>query len=151
MSLNRIDIMGRLTKNPELRYTNNDKPVTNILINGKMENGANATLHFMPCGGCVVERITVTTLDHTFFLELPVWGGMDTPGKLVCTKGGKTYKTIIGDKHTLHESNGFYDESRIFFDALRNGEALTSDVNTGSYAVSIADHIRHRKTTYTKK
>ena len=32
MSLNRIDIMGRLTKNPELRYTTTQKPVANFTV-----------------------------------------------------------------------------------------------------------------------
>ena len=32
MSLNRIDLMGRLTRDPEVRYTNNQKPVANFAI-----------------------------------------------------------------------------------------------------------------------
>lgn len=147
-------LVGADYKSCHFHYTDieyNAKPVTNILINAQMEDGASATLHFMPCSGCVIERITVTTVDHTFFLELPVWGGMDAPGKLVCTRKGEVYKTVLGDKYTLHESNGFYDESRLFFDSLRNDETLTSDVLSGCSSVTIADHIRHREATYHKK
>lgn len=127
----------------------NGKEVTNTQITAQTQNGATATLHFLPCSGCVAERITVTTSDYTFFLELPVWGGMDAPGKLICTHKGETYKTILGDKHTLHESNGFYDESRIFFESLRRGERPCSDVITGGSSVAIAHCIREKKNSYT--
>ena len=127
-----------------------DKPVVNTKMSAVMKNGATASLTFQPCGGCVVERITVTLPGYTMFLELPVWGGMDAPGRLVCTKGRTAYKTICGDHETMHESNGFYDESRLFFEALQAGEHPASDVVTGADGVVIAQHIRQRKDKYTK-
>ena len=122
--------------------------VTNTAITASMENGATARMQFLPCGGCVVERITVTLVDFTFFLYLPVWGGLDAPGRLECLHKGKLYKTVEGGAYTLHESNGFYDESRLFFDALRSGERPESDVISGLAAVEIARAMRERKDCY---
>lgn len=127
-----------------------EKPVVNTKMSAVMKNGATASLTFQPCGGCVIERVTVTLSGYTLFLELPVWGGMDAPGKLVCTKGKTVYKTICGDRETMHESNGFYDESRLFFDELRTGKRPVSDVITGIPSVAIAHCIRQKKNTYSQ-
>lgn len=128
----------------------NEKPVVNTKLSAVMENGTTASLTFQPCGGCVIERITVTLKGYTVFLELPVWGGMDAPGRLVCTKGKTVYKTIFGDKDSMYESNGFYDESRLFFDELRRGDRPVSDVITGVSSVAIAHCIRQKKDTYNR-
>lgn len=122
--------------------------VTNFHMSAQMENGANATLHFLPCAGCAMERLTVTADGYTFFLELPVPGALEAKGKLVCAQNGEVYKTILGDKDTMFESNGFYDESRLFFDALRSGEQLGSDVASGRSAVAIARCLRNREVAY---
>lgn len=127
-----------------------EKPVINTKMTAVMKNGATASLTFQPCGGCVIERVTVTLSGYTLFLELPVWGGMDAPGRLVCAKGRTVYKTVCGDRETMHESNGFYDESRLFFDGLRAGERPVSDVVTGVSSVAIAQHMRQKKDEYTK-
>lgn len=149
-------LSGSEYKDVSFRYNDiihGGKTVTNIQLSAVMENGATASATFLPCGGCVVERISVTTTDHTFFLFLPVWGGADAPGKLVCMKGGAEYKTIEGGdlvgEYSLHESNGFYDESASFFDLLRAGERPESDVITGKTSVEIAHFIRQRKDKYT--
>lgn len=150
-------IAGSDYKNVSFGYSDivyNDKKVTNIIMSGMSENGASVNLTFMPCGGCVVERITVNAIGYSFFLYLPVWGGADSPGKLICIKDGQEYKTIDGSElvehYTLHESNGFYDESRIFFDELRSGKSPESDVISGMQSVEIAQCIRERKDCYIK-
>lgn len=125
--------------------------VTNTTITAQLESGATARMEFLPCGGCVVERITVTLVEFTFFLYLPVWGGLDAPGRLECLRNGKIYKTVEGGAYTLHESNGFYDESRLFFDALRAGERPESDVISGLAAVEIAACMRKREKHYPAK
>lgn len=129
-----------------------EKTVTNIKLTAKMQNGSSTSVTFLPCGGSVIERITVTLCGYSFFLQLPVWGGSDAPGRLICMKDDKVYKTIQGEdlvkEYTLYESNGFYDESRIFFDELREGKHPVSDVITGHSSVAIAQCIRHKKESY---
>ncbi len=126
----------------------NDRRGINYHIRALYEDGAVANISFLPCSGCVVERIFVSCTDHAFFLELPVWNGMDMPGRLVCTTGGKMYKEIIGTLDTMHESNGFYSESECFFNELRAGAAPRSDVAGTVQAVAIADAMRHRESFY---
>lgn len=137
----------------DIKYKGAD--VTNISVSAVMESGATASLTFLPCGGCVVERISVTLVGYTFFLYLPVWGGADAPGKLVCMKDGKEYKTVSGNdlvkEYSLYESNGFYDESAGFFDMLRAHETPESDVISGETSVELALCIRERRDSYAKK
>lgn len=151
-------IAGSEYQDVSFRYNDmqyRDTTVTNIQMSATMENGTIASASFLPCGGCVVERISVTMTDYTFFLYLPVWGGADAPGKLVCMKYGEEYKTIDGNelvgKYSLHESNGFYSESAEFFDMLRSGQRPKSDVDSGVTSVEIAHCIRQRKQSYTRK
>lgn len=150
-------IAGSEYKDVRFRYNDisyADRTATNIQLSAQMENGATASVTFLPCGGCVVERISVTMTGYTFFLFLPVWGGADAPGKLVCMKDGSEYKTVDGNdlvkEYSLHESNGFYDESAEFFDMLRAGKDLQSDVISGVTSVEIAHCIRQRKDSYTR-
>ena len=126
----------------------NDRTGTNYYITADFESGAAAHISFLTCGGCVAERITVSCKDYTFFLELPVWMGLDMPGRLVCTHGGQAYKTLIGEHDTMFESSGFYDESASFFDLIRAGAAPASDVSSGIQSVEIADCMRRREKIY---
>ncbi len=127
----------------------NDRCGTNFHIRALYEGGAAANISFLTSSGCVVERIFISCTDHAFFLELPVWGGMDMPGRLVCTTAGKVYKEVIGTLDTMYESNGFYGESECFFNEIRAGAAPYSDVADAIQAVAIADAMRHRKAGYT--
>ena len=66
----------------------------------------------------------------------------------------KIYKTVSGDEliseYSLHEANGFYQESQSFFDMLKKGKRPESDVITGASTVDIMQCIRERKTDYKK-
>lgn len=130
----------------------NGKNITNISIMAEMVDGVSASMSFLPCGGCVAERISITLKDHTFFLQMPVWGGVDAPGKLVCMKEGKVYKTVSGDElvseQTVYETNGFYTENADFFDMLRSGKRPVSDIIGATSSVLIAECIRKRKELY---
>lgn len=128
--------------------------VPNISVFAKLENGATASLSFLPRGGCVIERFYVTLPEHTLFLKIPVWGGSDAPGELLCMHDDKVYKRVSGEElvseYTIYEANGFYQESQSFFDLLRKGERPESDVITGVSTVELMQCIRDRKTDYKK-
>jgi len=132
-------------------YLYQGNSICNYYIAAEFENGATANINFIRCGGCVVERLHVSAEDYSFFAELPVWSGMDSPGKITCSHLGEVYKTIIGDKDTMYESSGFYDENASFFDMLRNGAEAFSDVETGIQSVEIADLLRNRVKEYVKE
>ena len=130
-----------------------DKKVTNFYVSAEFENSVHGSIHFLPCSGCGVERIHVSCVDYSFFAELPIFSGndgVDRPGRLVCTKENTIYRTVIGDKDTLFESNGFYEENASFFDLIQSGVSPSSDVATGIQSVEIADCLRKRKPGYSK-
>ena len=128
----------------------NDRVGMNFHIRALYEDGAVSNISFLPCSGCVAERIFVSCRDHAFFAELPVWNGMDMPGRVVCTTAGKRYKEIIGTHDTMYESSGFYTENEYFFNEVRAGVPPYSDVAGAAQAVAIADAMRHREREYRK-
>lgn len=128
----------------------NDKKVTNFYINAEFENYVHANINFLPCSGCVAERIHISCKDHDFFAELPVWGGIDMPGKLMCIKNDAVYKTVTGKEITMFESSGFYQENASFFDLIKQNGTPFSDVITGVQPVEIAGCMRDRKAYYVK-
>ena len=69
----------------EIRFRYQDLPalgagVANIFMDAVMRSGATAHLSFCPVAGVVVERAELHARDHTFFLEIPMWNGYDSPG-----------------------------------------------------------------------
>ena len=127
-----------------------EKKVTNFYVNAEFENSVHANINFLPCSGCAAERIHASCRDYSFFAEIPVWNGMDMPGRLVCVRDGAVYKTVIGQETTMFESNGFYQESASFFDLIKQNGTPFSDVNTGVQPVEIAGCLRDRKPCYKK-
>ncbi|MBR4961648.1 MAG: Gfo/Idh/MocA family oxidoreductase [Clostridia bacterium] len=121
--------------------------VKNIFMNASFTNGAYAQITFMPTGGSVVERITVNTLNNTFFVDLPVWNNMDVPGRLLHIRNDKTLADITGDvlsdNTDMYTLSGFYDENRLFFETIRAGEAAACDLQSAIQSVEIEDCIRH--------
>lgn len=131
-------------------YTYNDNNICNYYLNAEFDNNVFANINFLRCSGCTVERIHVSCEEYTFFLETPVWGGADVPGKLECLNGGRVYKSITGKESEMFECSGFYDENASFFDIVRSGAEPSSDVETGIQSVDIADYMRKRLPSYSK-
>jgi len=126
--------------------------VANIFMECTFTSGARARVNFCPVAGVVVERATVHTLDHTFFLQIPVWGEFDTPGKLQHLQQGKLIAEISGTElpggDETFISNGFYGENAAFFDDLQAGRRPVGDLADARQSVEIADCIRLRKQKY---
>jgi myo-inositol 2-dehydrogenase/D-chiro-inositol 1-dehydrogenase len=128
------------------------KGVTNIYMDCVFESGSAAQLAFCPVAGVTIERAVVNLHDNTYFLNVPVWGGMDTPGRLLHVKGDKVVSDISGlalsSVQELYETNGFYDENASFFDDIRSGRKPVNDVRSALQSVEIAECIRYRKAEY---
>lgn len=126
--------------------------VANIHLNGELVSGAVVQLSFCPVSGTCMERMEVSVWDHTFFLELPVWGSPDIPGRLLHRERNRTVIDLAGDGAAevdmLFALNGFYEENRRFFDDIRAGRMPQGDISSGLQAVEIADCIRNRKDEY---
>ena len=152
------DIAGADYKEVYFHYDNRPElgeNVKNIFMNASFENGAYAQLTFVPTGGAVIERISVNTLNHTFFADLPVWNNIDMPGKLVHICNDKEISTVTGDQLSdstdMYELCGFYDENRLFFEYIRSGGEIRCDLESAIQSVEIEDCIRHSQTSYRKE
>jgi predicted dehydrogenase len=128
--------------------------VKNVFLNAKFENGAYAQLSFVPTGGAVIERISVNTKNHSFFVNVPVWDNIDVPGNLVRVTERTKTQIISGDTLSsgvdMYLLTGFYDENKSFFDYVRAGKIPTCDLESAIQPVEIEDVIRHSKTSYVK-
>jgi len=123
---------------------------TDYHVRAICESGAVVNIGFITCSGGVAERIFVSCKNHAFFADLPVWNGLDAPGKLTCVKNGAVYKTVKGEFDTMFESSGFYTENESFFERIRSGAQPYSEVADGIQAVQIADCMRRREAVYRK-
>lgn len=126
--------------------------VVNIYMDCEFESGAHAGLSFCPVTGMNVERLEVNSYDHTFQLNIPIYGSNDFPGMLMHFEKNKLLVELSGkdvsESEELYVLNGFYDENRVFFDAIRNGEKPKGDIASCLQSVEIADCIRKRLQVY---
>lgn len=138
----------------KVRFTYQELPrsgnnVANIALECTFENGVAAQIHFCPCTGVVLERICVNAQDQTFFLNTPIWDGLDAPGELLHIKAGNVVSrlsgTSVSDGQQLIETNGFYDENRDFFENVRHNRKSENDIKSALQSVEIAEAIKARE------
>jgi predicted dehydrogenase len=126
--------------------------VANILVDAVMSAGATAQLVFSPVAGVLVERACVHAHGHSFFLHVPMWSGVDSPGRLWHHSGGRLAAELggdeVGDGTALFELGGFYRETVAFLDALAQGHAPSPSLRESRQSVEIAERIRLRAADY---
>jgi predicted dehydrogenase len=122
--------------------------VANIFVDAIMTSGATAHLAFCPVAGVMVERATVHAHGHTLFLHVPMWSGVDSPGRLWHFVGGKLSDDLsgdqIGDGTQLFELGGFYRETVAFLDAVAADRRPSPSLAESRQSVEIAQRIRER-------
>lgn len=152
------DIVGADYKKVDFTYQ--EKPecgesVANMFMTCTFENGVVGQITLVPIGGAVTERITVNTLNSTYFVELPVWDNCDSPGRLRCYRQVELVADICGadlvDDVKMYLESGFYDENRLYFEKLRASDEVFSDLESAIQSVEISNCLRERKATYVKK
>jgi predicted dehydrogenase len=138
----------------EARFRYRERPevgpgVANIFVDAVMSSGATAHLAFCPVAGVLVERATVHAGDESFFVQVPMWSGVDSPGRLSQFTKGKLVSEVsgsmCGDGTALFELGGFYRETAAFLDALAAGQRPSPDLRDAQQSVAIAAHIRERR------
>jgi predicted dehydrogenase len=155
-----IDTVGFLSGSSysRIRFTYREFPdlsptTANIFMECEFKSGATAHLNFCPVTGVLIERATVTLQDHTFFLNLPIWGAFDSPGLLQHVCKGILQREVNGDSlpgaDQMFVASGFYGENAAFLDDLRAGRRPRGDIRSGLQSVEIADCIRQRLPEYT--
>ena len=126
--------------------------VANILVDAVMSSGATAHLAFCPVAGVVVERATVHADGHTLFLNVPMWNGIDAPGRLQHFIHGELADDVHGDREgdgtALFELGGFYRETAAFLAALAAGQTPSPSLRESRQSVELAQHIRDRRTEF---
>jgi predicted dehydrogenase len=122
--------------------------VANIFVDAVMASGATAHLAFCPVAGVLVERATVHAHSHTLLLHVPMWSGVDSPGRLWHFVGGKLSDELsgdrVGDGTALHELGGFYRETVAFLDAVAADRRPSPSLAESRQSVEIAQRIRER-------
>lgn len=126
--------------------------VADILVDAVMTSGATAHLAFCPVAGVLVERATAHVHGHTLFLHVPMWSGVDSPGRLWHFAGGKLAADLdgdrVGDGTALFELGGFYRETVAFLEAVAAGCTPSPGLRESRQSVEIAEHIRERRREY---
>jgi hypothetical protein len=126
--------------------------VANILVDAVLASCATAHLTFSPVAGVLVERASAHVHGHSFFLQVPMWSGVDSPGRLWHYAAGRLAAELggdeVGDGTALFELGGFYRETVAFLDALASGRAPSPSLRESRQSVEIAERIRHRATEY---
>ena len=126
--------------------------VANIFVDAVMTSGATAHLAFCPVAGVLVERTTAHAHGHSFFLHVPMWTGVDSPGRLWHFAGGRLAADLggdeVGDGTALFERGGFYRETTAFLDSLASGRAPSPTLGDSRQSVAIAEAIRECRPEY---
>ncbi len=126
--------------------------VANILVDAVMTSGATAHLAFCPVAGVLVERATTHAHGHTLSLHVPMWNGVDAPGRLWHFAGGKLAAELTGDRvgdgTALFELGGFYRETVAFLDDVEARRTPAPSLRESRQSVAIAEHVRLRQEVF---
>ncbi len=126
--------------------------VADIFVDAVMTSGATAHLAFCPVAGVLVERATAHAHGHTLFLHVPMWSGVDSPGRLWHFAGGRLVADLggdrVGDGTALFELSGFYRETVAFLDAVAAGREPSPSLRESRQSVEIAQQVRERRREY---
>ncbi|HEX9189449.1 MAG TPA: Gfo/Idh/MocA family oxidoreductase [Vicinamibacteria bacterium] len=126
--------------------------VATVLVDAVMTSGATAHLAFCPVAGVLVERATAHAHGHTLFLHVPMWSGVDAPGRLWHFAGGSLAAepsgAEVGDGTALFEQGGFYRETAAFLDAVTEGRPPSPSLRESRQSVAIAEAMRERRPEY---
>ena len=123
--------------------------VTNVYLDCTMHGGVVARINLCPVAGVLAERVQVHAQDHSLFLQLPLWQGPDAPGRLTHLVRDQAVLDASGehicDGPEMFETDGFYDETRSFYEAVRAGQMHGNPLGSAAQAVEIAQCIRERR------
>ena len=126
--------------------------VANVFVDAVMTTGATAQLAFTPVAGVLVERAAAHAHGDSFFLHVPMWGGVDSPGRLWHFSEGQLVAELsgdrVGDGTALFELGGFYRETVAFLGALAARRAPSPGLRESRQSVAIAEHMRERRSEY---
>jgi myo-inositol 2-dehydrogenase / D-chiro-inositol 1-dehydrogenase len=137
-----------------VRFSYHERPeagpgVADIFMDAVMASGATAHLAFCPTAGVVVERATLHAAGHTFFLHIPMWGGVDSPGHLWHFADGQERAHVSGEAGAEpFVLGGFYAEYEAFLGDLAAGRPPSPGLRESRQSVAVAERIRQRESEF---
>jgi myo-inositol 2-dehydrogenase/D-chiro-inositol 1-dehydrogenase len=139
----------------QVRFRYREQPalgpgVASIFMDAVMASGATAHLAFCPTAGVVVERATVHALGHTFFLRVPMWDALDSPGRLEHFERGIRVAEVSGTQggEAPFELGGFYAEYVAFLGDLKAKRTPGPSLRESRQSVEVAEQIRERRAEF---
>lgn len=147
-----IDTLGFLAgvawKDAELRYQELPElgsGVSSYHVLGRFVNGTTASISCCPAAGAVVERIVVHAAGRSFYLELPVWGSLDAPGRLRHVHCEQVALDLLGrsDDDPV-QAWGFAAEDERFLDGVAAGDLDCGALASAGPAMAICEAMRAR-------
>ena len=147
-----LDTVGFLARSPfvQAEFDHRFSDITGAMeasfMLAKCECGTSVHCHFQPTTGVLLERFAIYGKDRTLTVNLPMWGGYDTPGSLHYWVKGELALRLDGDELPggieLFEQTGFYQETAYFLDALRSGSELSPSFEEVRPAVYLMEQYR---------
>ena len=129
--------------------------VKNIYLECELEKNIHAHIDLVPLSGAQIERISLNTMNHTYFVQLPIQGCYDQPGEILHLKQKQLVEKIDGaslvDSEAYFEGAGFYNENRLFFEHIRNNNEIICDLATAIQSVELEDCVRKSVDIYKKQ
>jgi hypothetical protein len=102
--------------------------------------------------GVIVERATIHAQDHTLFVELPVAGSSEIPGRLRHLARGRLVAEQRGPAEGKEAEPwvlaGFFGQYEAFFDALAARRPPSPGLREARQSVAVAACLRRRETVY---
>lgn len=137
-----------------VRFSYRDRPeigpgVADIFMDAVMRSGTTAHLAFFPNAGVVVERATIHACGHTLFVRIPMWGGVDSPGRFEHFEGGRLRAQASGEPGAEpFLLGGFYAEYEAFLGDLAAGRTPSPGLRESRQSVAVAERIRQRESEF---
>jgi predicted dehydrogenase len=151
-----IDLVCHLMQSPcrtaRFAYGNLERfgaGVFNISIQAEFESLSTAQLSFCPVSGFIKECLTVTTDYGVYVTDIPIWNDLGTGG-ISLYRENKTeplLREAAFDGTAMFESNGFYEQLRVFFSHVQAGVQPSDDIFSALTPMALMERIKNRQTS----
>lgn len=112
-------------------------------VAGTFASGLQAQWTFSPMAGVVFERFSAHGWGHSFYVNLPVWGCLDTPGVVEHYHDNRCVWRVTGAELSPTQepfvTNGFFAEAKEFLDRVRQGRPQRDTLESALASARFAD------------
>lgn len=130
-------------------------------ITGAMEvqaayaNGCIAQMSFVPMSGMVLEQLCVTTHNHAYSIDLPVWNTDGYTGEFAEWQNSQAVQKNAGPEldpdYLFVQSNGFDAQLGAFFSAVRKGQQPRDSLRSCHDSMALMEAMAQRQAAYPYK